>query len=190
MLRFGAWDLYCHTEHELRIAAIAAGLRALPRTDDDVPFLCKLILLHVDRLLLLINAAGWLEELADLDEKIRRMLNPPAPRQAMGACPHCAHGVVWAEEGAPMGRCSACGSLVQRHEVADRLLARLNKATGWMTASEYRDHLAREGIRIPTSTIRGWSHRGLIHARNDGRMPVKRLVELTRERSRPRNRRN
>ena len=100
----------------------------------------------------------------------------------MGACPHCT-GVVWGETGDDHGVCSNCQARVDRREVADRLLARIRTNDRWMNAAEYRDRLAAEGIRIPASTIRGWAHRGLAHARSDGCMPVGRLVELTRRRS-------
>lgn len=80
MLRDGAWELYCRTEREIRLAAIAAGCAQGSHAGRSVPGLCQAILKRIDRLLLLVNAAGWLDDLTDLDHRIRLTLNPPRPK--------------------------------------------------------------------------------------------------------------
>lgn len=113
------------------------------------------------------TAHAFCDDAADYRERVRRVLERPAPPTYVGPCQtnNC-DGELYVREHHTAGTCHECGTpftlTEQRAWLADQLEARL------MTAAELPRALKILGIDVKPGTIRKWIERGRLTPAVDG----------------------
>lgn len=119
--------------------------------------------------------------LENIQLRLSRVVDPPAPRRALGLCPECG-GIVWAASGERRGECARCGAGVDAASVVSSMAARLATDTRRGLPVDIERLCAREGIRVPAATVRTWIHRGRIEADAAGMVSLAEVARILLER--------
>ena len=139
----------------------------VPPRKKDMPAHCRFLLRHVGRLRVAEYGAEAFDELTDLEQLLRRVVDRPAERMYAGPCSVC-NGDLYGKPGASSVMCRPCGL---EFDVAERLAWMQLQVYGRLvSASEGAALLSRFAMQTQQGTIDTWARRGrLVVKGHDGR---------------------
>ncbi len=153
-----SWALFCRDEG-VRNQNPHAGL-----PDDTLPALSAWLLWMVDGLMLVEIGAEAVDEITSAVAHCHRLIDRPADRQYLGACPTCDTGRLFARAGSAWATCEDCDTGHPADEIRTRLLAELDDRL--CTAAEIAHLSTYLGLQADREQVRKrinqWGKRGQI----------------------------